>query len=89
MWRRKYASNIYAGLLKSLREVQFYRSDLQPPILNEVDNLDEDSDSEEDDSFEEELPLDLETEEVQESDELVVPFVALRRSSRIAEQNLL
>ena len=89
MWRRKYASNIYAGLLKSLREVQFYRSDLQPPILNEVDNLDEDSDSEENDSFEEELPLDLETEEVQESDELVVPFVALRRSSRIAEQNLL
>ena len=89
MWRRKYASNIYAGLLKSLREVQFYRSDLQPPILNEVDNLDEESDSEEDDSFEEELPLNLETEEVQESDELVVPFVALRRSRRIAEQNLL
>ncbi|KAI8328457.1 hypothetical protein BD560DRAFT_441849 [Blakeslea trispora] len=69
MCRRKYASNIYAGLLKSLREVQFDRSDLQPPILNEVDDLDEDTESEEDDSFEEKLPLDLEIGGPQKFDE--------------------
>ena len=80
MWRRKYASNIYAGLLKSLREVQFDRRDIQPPILNQVEDLDEE------DMVEEEPPSNLTTDTSGEPNERIVPFLNLRRSARIAEQ---
>lgn len=92
MWRRKYASNLYAGLLKSLREVQFDRTDIQPPILNEVRELDDELDEDEleltenDLSHEEEPPIDIPMADTNANIEVVQPFVHLRRSRRIAER---
>ena len=92
MWRRKYASNLYAGLLKSLREVQFDRTDIQPPILNEVREIDDELDEDElklnekDLANDDEPPVDIPLAQTTENDEVIQPFVHLRRSRRIAER---
>ena len=81
MWRRKYASNLYAGLLKSLREVQFDRTDIQPPILNEVREIDDELDeyelelNEEDLANEEEPPVNIPFAQTTDIDEVIQPFV--------------
>jgi hypothetical protein len=36
MWRRKYNADIFGGLLKTLREVEFNRREFNPPVYTQV-----------------------------------------------------
>ena len=94
MWRRKYADNLYHGLLKTLREVEFDRRQRQRPIYTEV--LDENTDEEEnsteetEETGEEENPLDrpfINRSSIVVSENNLIPFTELCRSRRIAAMN--
>lgn len=36
IWRRKYHANLFGGLLKTLREVEFNRREFNPPVYTQI-----------------------------------------------------
>lgn len=75
LWRRKYHGDLFGGLLKTLRDVQFIRTNRNPPFLTEVviggdsDNDEEASDQHASDNDREEQGVHQEEGEEDHQDE--------------------